>query len=266
MKNKLNNLIIILCLAVIVGCLIYLIPKLMDYYEAERDFSSIKKQERDLEALWKKNHDLAGWITIKGTRIDYPVMWTPDEPERYLRKNFNKEYSIAGTPFLDAYSEPGNTRNYLVYGHNIKAGTMFHDLVKFDSDKFYKKHKYISFETLEEGKAKYEIVAAFKTEIYNFKFYYYADIESVETYDEYVEKIKSLNELSTDVKLDFRKDQLLTLCTCSYHVPRPNGRMLVVAKKIDGDKDYNPKWEKIADDEAADKEWEEQHSNNINLE
>ena len=64
--------------------------------------------------------------------MDYPVVQTPKDPEYYLRRNFEKENSISGTPFMDEYSKIGKSKNYLIYGHNIKSGTMFHQLLKFE--------------------------------------------------------------------------------------------------------------------------------------
>jgi sortase B len=55
---------------------------------------------RNLTPLFEKNADCIGWVYIESTAVDYPVMRTPSEPQRYLRLNFDKEYSIAGVPFL----------------------------------------------------------------------------------------------------------------------------------------------------------------------
>lgn len=266
-KNTLSNIIIFICIAGIIGCLIYIVPKLFKYYKAEEDFSNIRKKELNLEDLWKQNHDLVGWIKIKGTRIDYPVMQTVKDPQYYLRRNFKKKYSIAGTPFMDACSILGESRNYLIYGHNIKAGTMFHDLTKYTSNKFYKKHKYINFDTLREKKGVYEVVAAFRTEIYNFPYHHYADIKTSDTYNKYVSKIKKWNELSTNINLKFEKDQILTLSTCSYHVEGKQGRMVVIAKKLieKSDRDLNDKWQKILKQEQAEQEWEEKISEGANF-
>lgn len=266
-KNTISNIIIFLCIAGIIGCGIYIYPKLFEYYKAEKNFSSLKEKEIDLKALHKKNKDIVGWIKIKGTKINYPVMQTINDPQFYLRRDFNKKYSIAGTPFLDACSVLGESRNYLVYGHNIKAGTMFHDLTKYTKKDFYKKHKYISFDTLREGKAVYEVAAAFRTETYNFPYYHYADIKTSKTYNEYISKIKLWNELPTKIDLKFEKDQLLTLSTCSYHVEGKQGRMVIVAKKLieKSDRNLNSKWEKQLEQEKIEQEWEEKTSEGANL-
>lgn len=76
------------------------------------------------ESLHERNPDYWGWLRIEGTQIDYPVMYTPEEPEKYLHRDFDGNPSARGVPFLDA-SCTGNCGNYLLYGHHMKDGTMF---------------------------------------------------------------------------------------------------------------------------------------------
>lgn len=73
-------------------------------------------------SVYEQNPDLFGWICIENTVLDYPVMHTPDDPEKYLRLSFEGETSTAGTPFMDAKCEI-DSDNYIIYGHNMKNGT-----------------------------------------------------------------------------------------------------------------------------------------------
>lgn len=73
-------------------------------------------------SVYEQNPDLFGWICIENTVLDYPVMHTPDDPEKYLRLSFEGEISTAGTPFMDAKCEI-DSDNYIIYGHNMKNGT-----------------------------------------------------------------------------------------------------------------------------------------------
>ena len=90
-------------------------------------------QSVGLQALRDKNHDCVGWITIAGTRVDYPVMQSSvKDAERYLRRNFQGEYDINGLPFLDARcTVTPASQNLIVYGHNLHTGVMFHDLLSY---------------------------------------------------------------------------------------------------------------------------------------
>ncbi len=202
-------------------------------FQTQQDFRELKKEKTiSLKNLWKQNHDLIGWITIKGTKIDYPVMQTKESPEFYLRRNFNKEYSLAGTPFLDAASDLTRTSNLLMYGHNMQDGTMFHDLLEYADEEFCRNHPTFTFETVKYGLATYEVIAAFYTEVdtTDFRYYDYAGMSSQKDYETYVREIKKLSCYETNLAVD--GEQLLTLSTCSYHVQAKKGRFVVVAKKV----------------------------------
>lgn len=204
--------------------------------KVQNDFSKLTVSgEHDLLALHEQNKDIVAWLEIPGTRINYPVMHTPKNPEFYLRRNFKKEYSIAGTPFMDVDSVvTPPTLNWTVYGHNMKNGTMFHDLLKYADESFYQEHKTFTFDTL-SGDGTYEVVAAFYTQIYmsdytGFKYYRYNGITQPAELAEYIEGAKGLSEYDTGVTVS-PGEQVLTLSTCAYHVD--DGRFVVVAKKID---------------------------------
>ena len=137
-------ILIVICMIVFCGSAAYLLLYGQNKISAEKEFNQMRKSFRDLSGLYAQNSDLVGWIRVDGTRIDYPVMQTPDNPEYYLHRDFNKEYSDSGTPFLDANSRIGGTWNWIIYGHNMKFGTMFHDLQKYDSKEFWDAHKTFS--------------------------------------------------------------------------------------------------------------------------
>lgn len=119
-----------------------------------------EKLKRYIE-LNTENSDFVGWIKIDGTHINYPVMKS-STPDYYLHRNFNKEYSYYGTPYLSDKSDTMNpTDNIVIYYHNMRDNTMFGDLSKYKSKEFYEKHRYIHFDTLVDL-GKYEIVCVFK--------------------------------------------------------------------------------------------------------
>ena len=122
-------------------------------------------QSRNLNPLFEMNSDCVGWIYIEGTNINYPVMHTPNSPQKYLRKNFNGEYSQSGVPFVDARcSVDGGT--VILYGHNMKNGTQFSDLKKYLSTDFSNTHKNIEFQT-KAGVRIYTVIDVKKTDIYD---------------------------------------------------------------------------------------------------
>ena len=122
-------------------------------------------QSRNLNPLFEMNSDCVGWIYIEGTNINYPVMHTPNSPQKYLRKNFNGEYSQSGVPFVDARcSVTGGT--VIIYGHNMKNGTQFSNLKKYLSTDFRNTHENIEFQTKDDVRI-YTVIDVKKTDIYD---------------------------------------------------------------------------------------------------
>lgn len=84
-------------------------------------------------SLYEQNPDFIGWLSIEGTKIDYPVMQTKDDPEYYLRQNFNREDDRSGTPFADYRCDilPYRSFNTIIYGHRTSDGSMFRWLLNY---------------------------------------------------------------------------------------------------------------------------------------
>ena len=184
----------------------------------------------ELAELYLLNPDLAGWITVEGTSINYPVMHTPDRPDYYLYRNFYKEDSAHGCIYMREACTPGVSDNLVIYGHRMKDGSMFNNLLHYEDRDYYESHRYIQFSTLTERHT-YQIIAVFKTVAtesgYPYHLFTYA--ESPEEFDRYVADVKALAFYDTGVSAQYG-DKLITLSTCEY--TQDNGRMVVVAKRI----------------------------------
>lgn len=184
--------------------------------------------------LYRQNEDFVGWLKIEGTNIDYPVMYTPKEPEYYLRKSFSKEYSYSGTPFVGkGCSLYPRTKNVIIYGHNMLNKTMFTDLIKYKDEPFYNLHPVIQFDTLYQSDL-YEIIAVFTTsielkEIGQFKFYEPIILNNSEEFEVWKNSILAASLYRIDKEFGFA-DEFITLSTCSYHTE--NGRFVVMARKV----------------------------------
>lgn len=184
------------------------------------------------EALHEANPDLFGWIRIEGTKIDYPIMYTPDEPERYLHLSFEKKRSSSGVPFLDAACDPDGN-HYLLHGHHMKSGSMFAAIMKYEKESFWNEHPVIQFDTLYET-GEYEVLAAFFTRVYPkdqtnvFKYYQYSNLEDPDIFSEYLAGVRNAALYDTGIQAEYG-DTILTLSTCSYHTE--DGRFVVVARK-----------------------------------
>jgi len=181
------------------------------------------------DALFEQNNDFIGWIKIEGTNVNYPVMQTPNKPDFYLKRSFDKEYSDFGVPYLDEDCVPGESNNYVIYGHHMKNETMFHDLCNYASKDFYDEHPTIKFDTM-FGFGEYQIVAVFRFDTNNdtFRYNQFTDMDELH-FESFMNSVhlRQLYDTGVDAKYG---DKLITLSTCEYTYT--NGRFVVVAKKI----------------------------------
>lgn len=188
----------------------------------------------NMAELYEKNPDVIGYVKIEGTKLDYPVMYTPDDEEKYLRTSFEGNPSIAGVPFIDAdCSVDPRSDNLLIYGHNMANGTAFNSLMNYQQKNYWQDHPTFTYSTLYEEKT-YEIIAAFYDRVYYkyedvFKFYQFIDAEDEADFNEAITYFKEKSVYDTGVTAEYG-DKLITLVTCAYHVD--NGRFVVVAKEV----------------------------------
>lgn len=262
-KKKIMNLLAVICLLVAIGCGGYLayyyytsakseaaiteLSGMIQTVDIDKPDEEKKTQpemvdvggimvQRKFGALYKKNRDFLGWLTIADTHVDYPVMYTPNDNENgefYIHRDFDMEYSAAGLLFLDKNCDVRiPTDNLIVYGHNMNSGTMFHDILQYENADFYQAHKTFHFDTIYED-AEYEVVAAFYGQILDenstaFKYYEFVNAGSEKEFVDFVNNIKKMSVIDTGVNVEYG-DKLITLSTCAYHVD--DGRFAVVAKK-----------------------------------
>jgi sortase B len=188
----------------------------------------------NMAQLYEKNPEIAGWLKIEGTKLDYPVMYTPYDPEKYIDMDFEGNETRAGIPFMeDTCSFEPESDNLIIYGHNFKDGTMFRTLMSYEDEKFWKDHPQIQFSTLYENRT-YEVLAAFYDRVYYkhedvFKFYQFVNAENEEDYKEAINYYKTHSLYDTGVTAEYG-DRLLTLVTCAYH--EEFGRFVVVARQL----------------------------------
>ena len=184
------------------------------------------------QALWEQNQDLFGWVSIAETEIDYPVMPTTQDEEYYLRRAFDGSDSVSGTPFLATGCFEGGG-NYIIYGHNMRDGSMFASILDYADMDFWEAHPVISFDTLEEP-GTYEVIAAFYVDVsisengVEFPYYEYTDLRDDAVFTEYLSQVETAALYDTGITAE-PGEQLLTLSTCSYNTS--DERFVVVAVK-----------------------------------
>lgn len=188
-----------------------------------------------MAGLYAENPDLAGWLHIEGTVIDYSVMYTPEDGEKYIYANFQGHFDANGLIFIDANcSVEPESDNLILYGHNMRSGAMFGSLMYYAKESYWQEHPIIEYSTLYEER-EYEIIAAFYDRVYKksdtcFKFYQFINADNEWAFQEAMDYFKENACYETGVTAQYG-DSLITLVTCAYHVS--NGRFVVVARKID---------------------------------
>lgn len=188
----------------------------------------------ELVPYYEKNPDTIGWIKIEGTPIDYPVMFTPDDNEFYLDKDFDKNKTIYGSLYIDVESKLNTPNvNIIMYGHNMKDQSMFGSLKKYRDKSYYDSHPKVTFNTLYD-RGEYEIIGAFYAKVLlqtdtAYRYYKFFEAKNEDEFNEFIDYVKSVREYDTGVEAKYG-DELLTLSTCSSHVE--NGRFAVVCRRI----------------------------------
>lgn len=241
MYKKLRIFFIVMLVVSLITSIIYILYQYKKdnkqeviYKELEKIVINEEKQEDEesikLQSLYNTNSDFVGWLEIEDTNISYPVMQTEESrKDYYLYKNFYKEYSHMGTPYIAEFCDMTKSDNLIIYGHHISSNKMFGELENYKKKKFYDNHKIIKFNTIYE-KADYEIIAVFKTVAHTgFEYYKFYNANSKQEFDTFIQKCKELSFYDIEETAMYG-DKLITLSTCEYS--NKNGRLVVVAKKI----------------------------------
>lgn len=202
--------------------------------EAQRRAAEDAKAARaaGYDNLHSQNPDYVGWLSVGGTAIDYPVMYTPNEPEYYLRRAFDRSSAATGTPFIGEGSDL-DSDCLIIYGHEMKDGSMFGQLDNYADATFAAQKQPITITNRTDMRT-YEVFAAVKTSIpapgsEAFRYYNSAGPLDQAGFDALVAWLKG-NALYDTGITPVRGQQILILSTCSYHTD--NGRFLVAARRI----------------------------------
>ncbi|WP_051188540.1 class B sortase [Proteocatella sphenisci] len=172
---------------------------------------NISEKPQMLKELKSKNPDTIAWIEIPGTGIDYPVMQS-DTNSYYLRRTFNRQYNITGSIFADYRNSPDfDNQNTVIYGHNMRDGSMFYDVSLFMDKNFYKDHNKIII-TLDNRILEYTVFSIYETQ----KDYDYRspDFDKL-SFESKLTEFKEKSLIQSDVILS-DKSKIITLSTCAY--------------------------------------------------
>ena len=176
------------------------------------------------EELKSINSDYKMWIQIENTNINYPVVQGSDN-DYYLKHNFRKESNISGTVFVESANDIDNDKNIILYGHNMRNGTMFNNITSYKEESFFdadNRIKIIMNNTLYE----YEVFSVYVKNVseVNLAIGFASEDEFINY--AYNESEESLYKKDVDFSAE---DNLITLVTCSYEFT--DARTIVVARR-----------------------------------
>lgn len=196
---------------------------------ADQGPSLVAPMKIDFDTLRGVNEDVIGWIYVEALDgVSYPIVKGADN-NTYLHMTYEKNYNFAGTIFIDCENSGDfNDCNTLVYGHNMKNGSMFGQLRKFSEDpEMYKKSKYFWIFTPDKD-YRYEIIAAYTTGVDSDTYTLFKG--PGQEFEEYLAKIKGRSEVQTDAGEMNIKDKIVTLSTCTGNEAT---RFVVQGKRVD---------------------------------
>lgn len=248
MVNTILNIVLVGCLFVFLFSGWKLVTSLIEYRKGEEAYEAILNQfiispgsqtssdegeevvlpQIDWEALKVMNDDLVGWLYIPDTVIQYPIVQGSDN-DYYLTHTFDGTTNACGSIFMDMSNKSDySSDNTIIHGHNMKNGTMFGSLRKFEEKEYWQSHPYIWI-IKENTVAKYEIFSVGITE--SASDVYTIEFGSEESFNNYITnrtKLGAIFETGVSVTTE---DKLLTLSTCTSSTEE--GRRVVQAKLVE---------------------------------
>lgn len=187
------------------------------------------KKTIDFEALKEQNEDIYSWITVPGTVIDYPIVQRADELDYYLNHNLDHSTGYPGCIYTqNMNSKDWMDNNTVIYGHNMKNGTMFAALHNYRDPEFLEQYPYVYIYTETETRV-YQIFAAYEVSDAHLLLTY--NTEDADSFGWYLDGIMDNEETLSDhynKTLDLNsEDKIISLETCISS--KPTMRYLIQA-------------------------------------
>lgn len=241
MKKKLKNILIIIIEIIFILLLIFSVYKIVIWFKDNKENKTIlddvsknikinknkNEYEVDFQGLKKENPDTVAWIKVNGTKIEYPVVKASDN-EFYLNHNFQKKYNVGGWVFADYKNKfDGSDKNIIVYGHNMKDGSMFGTLKNtLKSDWQNEENNYLITFITENETSVYKVFSTYRIE--NEEYYIQTEFLDELNYMNFLTTIKQRSNKYYNEALN-ENDKILTLSSCASS----KYRVVLHAKKID---------------------------------
>ena len=233
----------------IVGSAVYLGEILLEYYKGDSEYNALKKQVfaqagedaqeesrreeagqpeggqdevqglnadtiavcREVERLAEDNEDVVGWLAFDNVDISYPIMQGEDN-DKYLHHTYSGEYNSAGSIFMEALNHPDFQDSHtIIYGHNMKNGSMFGRLKKYKTEDFYDMNQYFTIYTPDKV-MRYQIFAYYDISQYGDVYDIY--FEDAQELGQMIANMQRRSYIGTKIPVS-TGDKIVTLSTCS---------------------------------------------------
>lgn len=169
----------------------------------------------DFEGLQEYNPDIYAWITIPGTAVDYPIVQHSDDNSYYLTHNTDGKESAEGAIYTESYNSKDFTDpNTVIYGHNMRNGSMFRSLHNYMDRSFFDENREVTI-YMPDKILHYEIFAAYLYDSRHLMLSY--DFDDSEVFARYLDEIKGIRDMSSFVDTSIEvtaEDQIITMSTC----------------------------------------------------
>ena len=177
----------------------------------EESGSEEAKYEVDFEKLKQINNQIVAYLKVNETNIEHAVVQAEDN-EYYLRKDLEKKYNIGGSIFMDYKNKlDGTDKNIVIYGHNIKDGSMFGTLKNILNEEWYSNEENHIIDLItEQENQKYQVFSVYKIE--NEDYYINTDFEENE-FKDFIQTLKNRSIKDFNIEIT-ENDSILTLSTC----------------------------------------------------
>lgn len=262
-KKIISIAFITIALILFAGCSVYIVNYYKTQREAQESYERLQKQQEeqrkqrlemaieaeeseeseeevekveipiDFQELQETNPDIYAWISIPGTKIDYPILQSPTDDTYYLNHTVDKVEGLPGSIYTEGLnSKDFSDPNTLIYGHNMRNGTMFAGLHSYADNQFFKENPYINIYTPEKA-LKYQIFAAYISDDRHILKSF--DFQIPEVYENYLESIYSIRSMGASINKELNitsEDKIITLSTCNSI---DNQRWLIQAVLIEGE-------------------------------
>ena len=255
-NDKVRVIAVAVCLAVFLSCLVYIGSVYLERYNNRKLSDALRGLISDditasdaamidgypaaylpkFANLYAQNEDIAGWIKIPDTQVDYAVVQTVDN-SYYERRDFTRASNNHGVPFVDfRVDQRAPSTNTVIYAHNMNDGQMFGELLNYKSIAYYREHPLVQYDSVYyPGTYKIFGIVVCKKDDPEFNYHNFIEKDSDEDLMNYVNQIKERSLINTTVDV-LPSDHLLTLSTCDYSFRSASGeriaRFVVFARKV----------------------------------